>query len=56
MVADSREVYQQGEVYSGTNRRNRTHTEKGKVYQLKILFGKKTENTYKDDKRMQADR
>ena len=41
VVADSREVYQQGEVYNGTKKRSRTLTEKGKEYQLKILFEKR---------------
>ena len=41
MVADTREVYQQGEICSGTKRRSRTFTEKGKEYQLKTLFEKK---------------
>ena len=41
VVADSREVYQQGEVYSGTKKRCRTLTDKGKEYQLEILFEKR---------------
>ena len=41
VVADSREVYQQGEIYNGTNRRTRTLTEKDKEYQQKILFEKR---------------
>ena len=41
VVADSREVYQQGEVYNGTKKRCRTITDKGKEYQLEILFEKR---------------
>ena len=38
VVVDSREVYQQGEVYNGTEKRSRTLTEKGKECQLRRLF------------------
>ena len=41
VVAYSREVYLQGEVYSGTKRKSRTLTDKSKEYQLNILFEKK---------------
>ena len=41
VVADSREVYQQNEVHNGTKKKRRTLTEKGKDYQLKILFEKR---------------
>ena len=41
VVADSREVYQQSEIYNDTKRRSRTLTEKSKEYQLKILFEKR---------------
>ena len=40
VVADTREVYQQGEICNGT-KRSRTVTEKWKEYQLKILFEKR---------------
>ena len=40
VVADTREVYKQGKKCSGTKRRSRILTEKGKEYQLKILFEK----------------
>ena len=46
VVADSREVYQQSEIYNGTKRRSRTLTEKGKEYQLKILFEKRKRKWY----------
>ena len=34
-------MYQQGEVSTGTKRRNRTFIEKDKVCQLKIIFEKR---------------
>ena len=36
VVADTREVYQEGEICNGTKRRSRTLMKKGKEYQLKI--------------------
>ena len=50
VVADSRDVYQQGEVYNGTKRRCRTFKERGNTYQLKILFEKRKK--FKDEKKM----
>ena len=41
VVADTREVYQQGEICNGTKRRSTTFTEKGEEYQLKTLFEKR---------------
>ena len=41
VVANGREVYQQGEVYIDTKRRSGTVIEKGKKYQLKTLFEKR---------------
>ena len=41
VVADARELYQQGEICNGTKRRSRALTEKGKEYQLKTLFEKR---------------
>ena len=49
VVADTREVYQQGEMCNGTKRRSRTLKEKGKKYQLKIH---EEEVTCKDDKKI----
>ena len=40
VVVDTREVYQEGEICSGT-KRSRTLMEKDKEYQLKILFEKR---------------
>ena len=50
VFADSRDVYQQGEVYNGTKRRCRTLKERGNAYQLKILFEKRKK--FKDEKKM----
>ena len=50
VFADSRDVYQQGEVYNSTKRGCRTLTERGKEYQLKILFEKR--KNFKDEKKM----
>ena len=41
VTADTRKVYQQGEICNGTKRRTNTFTEKSKEYQLKILFEKR---------------
>ena len=51
VVADGREVYQQGEVYIDTKRRSGTVIEKGKKYQLKTLW-EEEEVTCKNDKKV----
>ena len=41
VVADTTEVYQEDEICSGTKRRITVLTDKGKEYQLKIIFEKR---------------
>ena len=41
VVADTREVYQEDEICNGTKRRITVLTDKGKEYQLKIIFEKR---------------
>ena len=51
VVADTREVYQQGEICNGT-KRSRTLTKKGQRVSTEDTVSEKEEVTCKDDKKM----